>query len=303
MTKQHKRHFFRHLVCAILSVLLTASLVITGLVGVLSFVLFDRGMHEDVALDPQVTDAQMERINRELAEVCKEYPVSIDTLTALITHDSIVQYNRDIISWWMDMLQNGVVTTAPVWNGGDLISAIRADEVFLASVPAPLQKATARDQVAVAVQDVVTDAVLPIRGILITFGMAQLLERIDLASYTALVRITPLVTLGVSALLTAAIALIFRGRPRRRALWGSSPFMAVGFIILFALVLLSLLNMPAQVAAMNEIFALQVSTLLEILSIRMALMSVTCLLGGAAWMHLAYRSSRLKAAKRRRQEV
>ena len=302
MKKQHQRHFFRHLVCAILSVLLTVSLVMTGLVGALSILLFDRGMHESVALDPHVTDAQMDRINRELADVCEAYPVSMDTLSALITRDSIVQYNRDIISWWMDMLQNGIVTTAPVWNGGDLVSAIRADEAFLAAVPSPLQKATARDQVAVAVLDVVANAVLPIRGILVTFGMAQLLERIDLASYTAFVRITPLVTLGVSVLLTAAIALIFRGRPRRRALWGSSPFMAVGFIILFAQVLLSLLNMPAQVAAMNEIFALQVSALLKALFIRMALMSAACLLGGAAWMHFAYRASRLRAAKRRQQE-
>jgi hypothetical protein len=130
-------------------------------------------------------------------------------------------------------------------------------------------------------------------------GLAQLLERINLTSYTALLRITPLITLGVSILLTAAIALIFRGRPRRRAIWGSSPFMAVGIIILYSLILLTLLNIPGQIAIMSESFALQISGLMRILYLRMALISGTCLVGGAAWMHLAYRSSRLK----KKQEV
>ena len=294
-----KRHFFRHLVCAVLSVLLTISLVITGLVGVISMALFDRSMHESVALDSRVTAAQMARIAHEFSLICDEYPVSPDTLHAMVTQESIIQYNLDIIAWWTNMVQNGDVSTAPVWNYANLIDVIRADETFQAAVPSALQKTTARDQVAVAVQDAVASAVMPVRSMLITFGMAQLLERINLASYTALLRITPLITLGVSILLTAAIALIFRGRPRRRAIWGSSPFMAVGIIILYSLILLTLLNIPGQIAIMSESFALQISGLMRILYLRMALISGACLVGGAAWMHLAYRSSRLK----KKQEV
>lgn len=293
-TQRPKRHFFRHFICAILSVLLTISLVVTGLVGVISMALFDRGMHESVALDKNVTASQMARIAHEFSLICDTYPLSPDTLHAVVTQESIIQYNRDVIAWWTDMLQNGNVTKAPVWNDANLVEVIRADEAFQAAVPSALQKSTARDKVAVAVQDAITSAVMPVRSVLITFAMSQLLAHIDLTSYTAILRVIPLVTLAVSALLTTAIALIFRGRPRRRAIWGSSPFMAVGIITLYSLILLALLNIPGQVAIMSESFALQLTGLMRVLYLRMALISAVCLVGGAAWMHLAYRASRLK---------
>ena len=67
--------------------------------------------------------------------------------------------------------------------------------------------------------------------------------------------------------------------------------MAAAFVVIGALALLALLNIPAQVAEMSEILAMQVAALMRALYLRMALTSAVCLLGGAAWMHLAYRAS------------
>lgn len=292
MKKQQKRHFFRHLVCAVLSFLLTASLLVTTMVGVVGMLLFDRGLHERTALSDAVIDAQMKRLTAEISEICDEYSVSEEMILPLVTRESVTAYNREVISWWMGMYQGGGVAPAPEWQAADLETAVREDEMFQSAVSSAQRKMVARDRVAPAIRKAISDAVLPVRDSLLSFAMAKIVERIDLAAYAGILYYAPLASLAVSALLTALICLVFKGRPRRRALWGSSPFMAAAFVVIGALALLALLNIPAQVAEMSEILAMQVAALMRALYLRMALTSAVCLLGGAAWMHLAYRASR-----------
>ncbi len=299
MKKQrtYKRHFFRHLCCAVLAALLTVCLIAACMTGMVSMVLFDRGMHEHAALDSRVTDAQMARITAGVKEICAEYGVSEDSILPLITRESVIQYNRDVIGWWMNMLQNGEASDAPAWEAADLETAVREDVLFRETVPSVHQKAMARNTVAPAMIKVISDTVIPVRSLLVTFAMTKVAERVSLPVLMQTLRLIPLVLLGVSAVLMAAICLIFRGRPRRRAIWGSSPLMACAMAVLVMLALTLIMRVPQQVGMMSGILAMQMQTLMMDVYLRMGLMMLCCLFGGAAWMHLAYRHSARRLAE------
>ena len=294
--RTYKRHLFRHLCCAVLAALLTVCLIAACLTGMMSMVLFDRGMHERAALSDGVIDAQTARITEGITVLCETYGVSAESVLPLVTRESIVEYNMQVTDWWMTMLETGTASDAPVWEAADLETAVREDELFRQTVPSVQQKTMARNTVAPAMQKVISDAVIPVRSLLITFGMAKVSERVSFGGLMQALRFAPYVLLGVSAVLMTAICLIFRGRPRRRAIWASSPLMACAMVVLVMMALVLLMRIPAQVGIMSEILAMQMTGLMREIYIRMAAMMLACLFGGAAWMHLAYKHTARRLA-------
>lgn len=297
MSNEKRLSPVRTAMCAILSLLLTAMLLATCALGLAAALLHSRELHESVALSETVLDAQMQRITDGVTALSEQYPFDPAPVLAMIDRESIVALNRDTITWWMAMAQ-GRTEEWPVWQGGDVAEIIRNDERFLEQMPVGLQKATARDKIAPAIEKVISEAVLPVRTALVSIGANAVLSKLPVERIAKLVLAAPGVTLLLSLMLEGLILLLCRKRPRSKALWGAAPLSACAIVVAVLDVLILQLNIPGRISVMSPYAAIQVEALLQRLYLGMYSVAGGCALIAACWTWAALRKARRMEEKR-----
>lgn len=250
-----------HILAWVLTLLLTLVLTAGCLVWQVNRVLTDGELHQSVALDSRVQQAQMTRIETRVQELAESYFFQPETVMNLVTPESVAQYNRDVITWWMGLLGEEPVMTAPVWATRAVENAVREDELFKANTPTEVRRTTARDKVAYQVGQVVKKAVMPVRAELLSIFMPKLLEKVDLPVYVHYVSLLPVVCGCAALILALMLVLLMRRRISKAGLYMGAALGASGLCVLGLCGFCALLDIGGMVAEISSLLALQLDIL------------------------------------------
>lgn len=263
-----------HAAAVILALIMTLCLLLSGCTALVNTLMNDTALHESVALSDQVQTAQKEKIFAKVNTLAEKYSFAPETVNAFLTDEALEDYNRQVITWWMSLLDTAPSLTAPSFSTTDMIEAIMADEQFKGNTSTGRRKAIARDEIAAVIAQTVQETVLPLRSALISLGMSQVLQRVNLAKYTAIIPHLPWIFLGASVMLMCLTVLVMARRPLRALVYIGSSLSAAGLLDLALILCLKLLDLPGWVGQVSSMLSLQVSLLQE------KLMPVMLLCGG-----------------------
>lgn len=271
---------FAHAVSLVLTLLLTLCLLLSAVSLTAWRVLSDSSLHESVALDPAVTDAQMARITEKVTSLAEKYSFDPSPVLALVTRESVEAYSREVIAWWMGILSPNADLTAPRWACDALEETIRQDPLFQENTPSGRQKSVARDKCAGGVITAVTNAVLPIRTELISFALTKVLGRVDAASYAAyLPYLAPV--FGLCALVLCAALMLLMSRRLVKCLCYIGAGLAGSGIVLFGVMgALALLRLTERVSETSALLGMQTALLTGRLALQTGLIAGACLVVG-----------------------
>ncbi|MDY4138989.1 MAG: hypothetical protein SOY30_06605 [Eubacteriales bacterium] len=264
------------------AILLTFLMTLTVFAAPLAWqgvrLLTDEALHESVALDSAVNDAQMVRITNMVEDLAAEQAFDPATVLALVTPEAVRAYNAEVVHWWMCLLQPDPVLTAPEWDADAIQDAVREDPLFQEAVSSTLRRATARDKVAYPIADGIQSTVLPIRDQLVTLAMPKVLEKVsekvDLYSLLDLAAKAPLALMGVSALLALLVLALMHRRLCKGGMYIGSALSAAGLLTLITMGAFALLNPCAMIAQASSLLALQAGLLLKKLALPLVIIAV-----------------------------
>ena len=271
-----------HTLAILLTFLMTLTLFAAPLLWQGVRLLTDETLHESVALDSAVNDAQMVRITNMVEDLAAEQSFDPATVLALVTPEAVRAYNAEVIHWWMGLLQPDPVLTAPEWDADAIQDAVREDPLFQEAVPSTLRRATARDKVAYPTAEAIQATVLPIRDQLVTLAMSKVLEKVDLPALLTLAGRVPPVLAGASALLALLVLALMHRRLCKGGMYIGSALAAAGLLTLMTIGAVALINPAGMIAQASSLLALQVGLLLKKLALPLVITAAAELAVGLA---------------------
>ena len=292
-----------HILAWVLTILLMLTLTALCLTWQVNRVLTSTDLHESVALDSRVQQAQMERIETSVQELAQRYSFNPETVMNLVTEESIAQYNREVIAWWMGLLGEEPTIDAPTWSTREVEQAVREDELFLENTPSDMRRTTARDKVAYQVGQTVKKTVLPVRADILSILMPKVLEKLDLPVYVHYASLLPLLCGVAAALLALVILLLMLKRVSKAALYIGTALGASGLCALALCGAVALLGVSGMVGEISTLLAMQMNLLGAKVFLQVGIYAAAALGLGLALIGLHQADIRSLLRRRRRSAV
>ena len=273
----------------LLALLLAAACVLT----LAEQLLTNQELHERVALDGRVLDAQSARVEEAVRELAKEYHFAPEAALDLASQENMAEYGREMVAWWMGLMGEEPDTEAPFPDTSAVEEAVRADELFCESTEVFMRKSIARDEVAYPIGLAVQESVMPLRMSLISLGLPEVAARADIPALFGLLGTAKTVLFGLSA---ALLILLLLTQGRRRFLFGSAGLMAAFVLLAVMTAALAAADLPTAMTEYSPILALQLGILLGELTAPVLLAEGAVLLLGALLLALWVRAAGRKRA-------
>lgn len=294
MSKRKHHGWLRGLLGYVLALLLTVSIVAACALTLLDTLLTDQALHERVALDSRVVDAQMARIEETVNELAEAYAFAPETALSLVTRERVEAYGREMVAWWMGLLGGHPDAEAPFLDIQEMEDAIREDERFRENTNEFMRRTIARDSVAYPIVKAAQEAVIPVRVSLIALAMPEVAERVDIPMLVGLLGKAKIALYAASAIL---LALVLLTQGRNRFLFGSVALTAAGLLLAGATAAVALLHPVEAMATLSAPLALQLSVLGEALLPAVALTEGAVLLLGLILLALCAVGRRKASAR------
>lgn len=288
-----------HTLSAILTLLLTLTLTLTCLTWQVNRVATDKALHEGIALDSRVADAQLARVEVRVNELAQAHAFQPETVMQFITRESLAQYSQEAIGWWMGLLQADPTMEAPEWDTYEIEQAVREDALFQENTPANMRRSTARDLVAYEVGVAVRKAVLPVRADILSIIMPKVLETVNVPSYMNYLALAPGLCAGASAVLALLILLVMLKRVSKAGLYVGAGLAASALCVAGVGVAVYLLDITGMIAQSSQLLAMQVSLLTKQIALQAGLYAGAALMAGLLLIGLHQADMRRLCRRRR----
>lgn len=281
----------------LLTLLLVASLAGACVLTLAEALLTNRALHERVATDDRVIDLQMARLDGEIRLLAEEHPFTLETVQALITRDSLRDYNREAVAWWMGLLGEQPEPEAPFPDTAALAEAVLADELFRENTMEFMRRIVAQDKIAYPIGQTLQETAVPVRVSVIALAMPEVAKRV---SIPALMTLLGLVKTGLYAAAAALLALLLATQGRNRFVFASAGVLAADALLL-AMTAAVWLAHPAEVlAALSAVLALQWRILQEALLPAVLTVEGALMLAGVLLLAVALATGRRASVRAER---
>ena len=281
-----KKNVLKALLGYLLALMLTVSLTGACVLTVINRLLTDQALYARVAVDEQVTSAQLARVETTVRRLADTLHFAPETVMSLLSREQLAAYGQDMAAWWTDLLGGAVMLDAPFPHTNAIVEAMLTDEQFIAATDAFMLRTVARDNVAYPIGKSMQEAVMPMRVALLMLAMPRISERYDLPTRLGQLGALRTVLWAASAVLLA-ILLLTQGKDRLPTVSAS---LLASFVLLAGLTAAVLIaDLPGAVAGLSSILSLQVSVLLRLLLPSALTVEAILLAGGVALLVLACR--------------
>lgn len=266
----------------VLAVLLTVSLTAACGLALVNSLLTDQALHERVAQDERLLDAQMSRIGETVREMAQKHSFTPEAALEVISHEHLAAYNREMAAWWMGLTREHPLMDAPLPDTAAIEEAIREDELFRENTSDYLRRTIARDDVAYPIGLAIREAVMPLRVSLIAIVMPKVAERVDIP---ALVRLPGMARTALFVASGVLLALMLLTLGKRRWLFASAGFMAA--FALMAVMTAAAGRMPGAMAEYSTLLSLQLTVLMGRLTLPVLMTEAAVLLAAILFLALS----------------
>lgn len=271
---------FAHVLAWIFTLLLTLLLTLTCLTWQAHRVLTDTALHESVALNQQVTQEQLTRIEKKVNELAQTYSFQPETVMALVDSEALAQYSRQVIAWWMGLVQENPSLEVPGFDTSSMEAAVREDALFQENTAANMRRTIARDKVAYQVGLAIKRAVMPVRADILSAVMPKLTEKVNLPGLTRLVALAPVLCGVAAGMVALVLLLLMRKRLSKAGLYIGAGLAAAGLCSVGMLCLAGLLNIGGMIAEINSLLAVQFDLLMGQIMLQVGLCAAVALVVG-----------------------
>jgi len=271
---------FARFMAGVLAFLLMLTLTLTCLAWQVNRVATDGDLHGKIATDSRITAMQMERVQRRVAELAGEYHFQEETAMQFVTAESLAEYSREAIAWWMGLLGEEPETEAPQWDTRELEQAIREDALFQEHTPSNMRRTTARDLIAYEIGVAVNRAVLPVRADILSLVMPKVLETVDVPVMMQYLAMAPMLCAGASAVLALLILLVTLRRASKAARYIGTALVASALCVVTVGVTVYLLGVTGIIGEISTLLAAQVSLLTKQVALQSGLFAAVCVVVG-----------------------
>ncbi len=287
----------------VLTLLLTLCLTMTCLAWQANRVLTAEKLHEDVALNSRVLEAQRARVEERVNQLAEDYSFQPETVMNLVSQDALVEYNRRVIGWWMGLFQPNPTIEVPVWDTAQVEQAVREDALFQQSTAANMRRTIARDKVAYQVGLAVKRAVLPVRADILAALLPKLMEKISLPALARGVGLLPVLCGAASGVLALVLLVLMRKRLTKAALYIGAGLGASGLSALGLCLMAGWLNIGGLVGEISSLLALQLELLASRVLLQVGIFAACALLAGLGLIALHQRDMHRLARRGRRSQA
>lgn len=292
MSKRKQRRWPRvlqglvgYLLTLILALMLTGGCVLS----LMQRLLTDQALHGRVAADDRVIDLQMARMDGEICDLAEEYSFAPETVLNLVTRDGVRAYGQEIVAWWMGLMGQQPVLTAPMPDTDEIAEAVREDALFQEHTESYLRRVIAQDSVAYPVGKALQGTVLPIRVSVVAVAMPEVMERVSLPALMEQLALAVKALFGASAVL---LLLVLASQGRNRFVFASAGLLAADALLAAMTVAVRAADLPGALSALSAALGLQAGILMEVLTPSVLLAEGGLLLAGVVLLALGLLTAR-----------
>lgn len=258
-----------------LALLLAVSLAAACVLTLANALLTDQALHERVAQDERVLDAQSARIEELVREMARRRSFAPQSVLDVVTRECLEAYNREIVDWWMGLMGEHPLMEVPLPDAEAIVEAVRADELFRENTSDFMRRTIAQDDVAYPIAEKMRETVMPLRVSLISLGMPKVIERVDIPGLMGMLGTARTALFALSAVLLVLI-LLTRGKRR----WVNASAGLIAAFILLAVLTVLVARIPTAMAEYSPLLSLQLSILAGVLAAPVLLTEAGILLAG-----------------------
>ena len=270
-----KKRLLNRLIAGIPAYIAMLFLILFCVLGECTLLLNDSALHERVACSAEITERQTEEIHSRIDSLATVYSFDPAPLKELTNADTVKNYAKSVIRWWMDTLHGKDAGEIPAWDYHELMETVRADPAFTASVESYEQRVVARDKIAGVIAKTATTRVSGIREELLEPVIGKVRGKIDFGAYVDLLPWFTAFALLVAFALLAMTRLIALKRTDGRRICGYA-FGGTALALIGIIVLLYLAQIPATVAECSELLSMQAAGLEKRIAIHLLVMALIC---------------------------
>ncbi len=227
---------------AVLGLLLTPMLCLT-VIGVMFLqLLLSEGLHDRIGQDEQVLREERNVMALDMEELAAEYRFSPEPVMALISTDSLRQWNRESAQWLTASAKTGrLQEVTNTFDLEGLSEVLRSDTAFTEGLDARSLDIRIRE-VSGRISALITGKVYCLRNTLLKAAEKLASKVIRLPALAAMLQRLPLPAGLLCLLLCGLILLLTARRPRMAFGYIGAALMACGILLLCTLSLIPLLG-------------------------------------------------------------
>ena len=247
----------------VLALLMAASLTVGCGLALVNRLLTDQALHERVALDERVLDAQTERVEGTVRSLAETYHFAPEAVLGMAARESLEAYGREMVAWWMGLTREHAATEAPFPDTAAMEEAVREDALFRESTEEYMRRSIARDDIAYPIGLTMQEAVMPLRVSLISLAVPRVKERVNVPGLINFLGTARTAALALAAMFMT-LTLLTLGR--RRWLFASAGLMATFILLMAATVIVAIADLPGAMAVYSPLLSLELNILMGALT-------------------------------------
>ncbi len=266
---------------AVLGVLLTLMLWLTGETMILGHVAFSGTVYNAVSRDGSVLQAQKEVIREKVELLASEKGFDTDNVMAAITDESLTELNRAAGEWIRSTLSSGRAGEVPAYPSEGIRQALEKDAEYIKTL-SPLLKEKHLTTNTAAIRKIVEDKSMRMRTLLLKGAVKTAGKEISVRAVAMALGKLPLVT-GLLSLLLAGLILLLTGRrPVMSLRWIGASLMAAAALLLLVLPLIPLLGLGDLLQSVSSMLAREASLMMLALCLESLLAAL--IMGAAGFL-------------------
>lgn len=294
MSRKHMPGALAHIVCLVLALMLTGTLIVSSAAWLASGLTSDHALFAAAMEDNSA--AAKERFSQRIEALALRYHFSEETVLSHVTDEDWARARRDMGAWLAAVLRTGEAAALPVMEVPEVTAALKEDALLIEARGEQGALSLAEGMLTGSVVTALQQSVLPVRGSLVRIGLQQAGRRVDLARYAALLPYAAWLGLLGALVLCALIVLLCAKRPIRSALFIGAALMAAALVLVFAALAVWRMQPLAAIAEVSTLFVSLIAGVGTQLAIRCGLIAGGMLLVGIALM-LAHQAAMAKARR------
>lgn len=276
--------FFSTVICF----LLTGAILLLCGCTVITRMVYSDGMYRKIVSDERTLDPEMTRIFLKIDRLAEQYSFDPEPVKASISRDSILNLGDRAVTWWTSILRDGNVTTLPSYDLTAVEEILDNDGLFTDGLR-NWELREKKSQVTKQIGKVISESVLPVRGLLINVGARKILNRIPVHKVLNICRHLILPLIAAILFLSGLLALTVSRKLNRSLTCIGGSLGAAGIVQLFLILLFLMLNVRGMIGEISDILSRQYVYVEGKVLLQVGLSALLMIIAGAAGMILGNR--------------
>ncbi len=234
----------------LLAVLLAGILLLLCTTVTVSRLTSSDTLYMETAMNPEILDTETEQIRAGIDTLAEKYGFDAEKMAELFNREAVAEFGKRAVTWWTGIITRGSVTEIPAFDLTGAEALLDGDASFSEGLQG-WQIREKKEQVTEAIGKVVSDAVIPVRTLVVNGVFRKVLDKVPLKKLLEISRSLMLPLLAAAFCLSGLLALTVSRRLHCSLLYFGGSFGAAGLIVILVTGLFLLMNIRGMIGEIS----------------------------------------------------